>query len=262
MRAKWTKALDFKIKDARKEEVEYLWVVGDFASYDVGVQEMTVKVANIFNKIGLDFGILYEAEKNSGNDVRRVGEEGLFEMLVEDNIETLSGANFKQIITTDPHTFNTLKNEYPDYGGNYIVKHYTQVLVELLESGKLKLDKKLSHYKTTYHDPCYLGRYNGETEAPRKLLKALDVDFHEMRRCKENSFCCGAGGGRIWMDDSKLDKRPSVQRIEEALEIPGVNLFVVACPKDYTMYNDAVKTSGNEGTIEVKDIIELIEEAI
>ncbi len=262
MRAKWTKGLDFKIKDARKEEVEYLWFVGDFASYDAGVQNMTRKVAGLFNQMGLDFGILYDGEKNSGNDVRRIGEEGLFEMLAEDNIATFEDAKFKEIVTTDPHSFNTIKNEYPDFGGNYSVHHYTGLLCELLEEGKLKLSKKLSHYKVTYHDPCYLGRYNNETAAPRRLLELLGVQFTEMRRNKENSFCCGAGGGRIWMDDSKLEKRPSEMRIEEALEIEGVNLFIVACPKDYTMYSDAVKTSGNEDKIAVKDIIELVEEAI
>ncbi|MEE9372271.1 MAG: heterodisulfide reductase-related iron-sulfur binding cluster [Saprospiraceae bacterium] len=262
MRAKWTKDLDFQIKDARKEEVEYLWFVGDFASYDAGVQNMTRKVAGLFKKMGLNFGILYDGEKNSGNDVRRVGEEGLFEMLVEDNIETLKGAKFKEIVTTDPHSFNTIKNEYPDFGGNYSIYHYTGLLCKLIDQGKLKFSKKLSHYKVTYHDPCYLGRYNNETAAPRRLLEELGVQFEEMARNKENSFCCGAGGGRIWMDDSKLEKRPSEMRIEEALEIDGVNLFIVACPKDYTMYTDAVKTSGNEGKIAVKDIIELIEEAL
>ena len=261
-RAKWTQGLDFPVKDVRKEEAEYLWFVGDFASYDARMQEMTRTVARIFNRIGLDFGLLYDGEKNAGNDVRRIGEEGLFEMLVEDNLAVMAKAKFSRIVTTDPHSFNTIKNEYPEFGGAYQVYHYTGLLCKLLDEGKLTFSKKLSQYKVTYHDPCYLGRYNGETEAPRKLLQALGVDFHEMQRCGANSFCCGAGGGRIWMDDSKLEKRPSEQRIEEALEIDGVNVFVVACPKDYAMYSDAVKTSGNEGKIVVKDIIELVQEAL
>ncbi|MBK6930963.1 MAG: (Fe-S)-binding protein [Saprospirales bacterium] len=261
-RAKWTQGLDFQIKDVRKEQAEFLWFVGDFASFDARMQEMTRKVARIFQHIGLDFGLMYEGEKNAGNDVRRIGEEGLFEMLVEDNLAAMSKAKFRQIVTTDPHSFNTLKNEYPEFGSTYPVFHYTGLLCKLLDQGKLTFSKKLSHYKVTYHDPCYLGRYNGETEAPRKLLRALGVEFHEMKRCGANSFCCGAGGGRIWMDDSKLEKRPSEQRIEEALEIEGVNLFIVACPKDYAMYSDAVKTSGNEGKIAVKDIIELVQEAL
>ncbi len=261
MRAKWTKELDFKIKDARKEEVDYLWYVGDYASYDQRIQSISRKVAKILNDAGVSFGILYEAEKNSGNDVRRIGEEGLYEMLVEDNMAALEEASFKEIFTTDPHTLNTLKNEYPEFGGHYKVKHYTQLLIELIKSGKLQLKKKLN-YTVTYHDPCYLGRYNGITEEPRELLRLLGVELKEMPRNRSNSFCCGAGGGRIWMDDSKLEKRPSEMRIEEALALGEVDCFIVSCPKDYAMYSDAVKTSGHEGKLEVKDVIDLLEEAL
>jgi Fe-S oxidoreductase/nitrate reductase gamma subunit len=261
MRAKWTSGLDYKIKDVRKEPAEYMWFVGDYASYDGSVQELTIKVADIMTKIGVDFGILYEAEKNSGNDIRRVGEEGLYEMLAEENIETFNSAKFKQIFTTDPHSFNTIKNEYPEFGGDYSIFHYTGLLLKLYDEGKLKFNKKLN-YKVTYHDPCYLGRYNGETEAPRKLLEAMGVDLIEMPRCKENSFCCGAGGGRIWMDDSKMEERPSEIRIKEAMSLGSADHFIVCCPKDYSMFSDAVKTTGNEGKMVVKDIIQLIEEAI
>jgi Fe-S oxidoreductase/nitrate reductase gamma subunit len=261
-RADWTKGLDFKIKDVRKEEAEYLWFVGDYASYDARIQGLSRKVASILQKIGVDYGILYEAEKNSGNDVRRVGEEGLYEMLVEDNMKALGKSKFKKIFTTDPHSYNTIKNEYPDYGGNYAIEHYTGLLLRLVNEGKLTFSKKLG-YKATYHDPCYLGRYNGEVDAPRKLMEAVGVELVDMPRCKENSFCCGAGGGRIWMDDSKMKERPSEIRIREALSLgDGVNHFIVACPKDYAMFTDAVKTSGNEGKMLVKDIIELVEEAI
>ena len=261
MRAKWTSKLDFKIKDVRKEAAEYMWFVGDFASYDAGIQELTLKVANIMNKIGLDYGILYDGEKNSGNDIRRVGEEGLFEMLVEENVEVFESAKFKEIFTTDPHSFNTIKNEYPEFGGDYSIYHYTGLLLKLYEQGKLKFNNKLN-YKVTYHDPCYLGRYNGETEAPRKLMEAMGIELIEMPRCKENSFCCGAGGGRIWMDDSKMEERPSEIRIKEAMTLVDVDHFIVCCPKDYSMFSDAVKTTGNEGKMIVKDIIQLVEEAI
>ncbi len=262
MRAKWTKDLDFKIKDVRKEEAKYLWFVGDYASYDARIQGLSRKVATIFKKMGLDYGILYDGEKNSGNDVRRVGEEGLYEMLVEDNMAVFEEASFKEIITTDPHSYNTIKNEYPDFGGNYSIYHYTGLLLKLFKEGKLVFNKKLD-YKITYHDPCYLGRYNGEVDAPRQLLEAMGVTLVDMPRCKENSFCCGAGGGRIWMDDSKMEKRPSEIRIEEALNIGnGIDHFIVACPKDYAMFTDAVKTSGNEGKMHVKDIIELVDEAM
>ncbi len=262
MRAAWTKELDFKLKDARKEEVEYLWFVGDYASFDARVQALSRSVANIFNKIGLDFGILYDGEKNAGNDVRRIGEEGLYEMLAEDNIEVLEKARFKEIFTTDPHSLNTIRNEYPEFGGEYTISHYTGLMLKLYNEGKLTFNNKLN-YKVTYHDPCYLGRYNGEVDAPRELMEAMGVELVDMPRCRENSFCCGAGGGRIWMDDSKMEKRPSEIRIEEALGIGnGVDHFIVACPKDYTMFTDAVKTSGNEGNMVVKDIIELVDEAV
>jgi Fe-S oxidoreductase len=261
-RADWTKGLAFKIKDVRKEEAEYLWFVGDYASFDARIQALSRKVAAVLTRAGLDFGLLYEAEKNAGNDVRRVGEEGLFEMLVEDNMKALGKGKFRKIFTTDPHSYNTIRNEYPDFGGNYAIEHYTGLLLRLVKEGKLAFSKKLG-YKATYHDPCYLGRYNGEVDAPRQLMQAVGVELVDMPRCRENSFCCGAGGGRIWMDDSKVKERPSEIRIREALSLGGdVKHFVVACPKDFAMFSDAVKTSGNEGRLVVKDIIELVEEAV
>ncbi|MBI2822561.1 MAG: 4Fe-4S dicluster domain-containing protein [Acidobacteria bacterium] len=260
-RARWTGKLSFKIKDARKEPVEYLWFVGDFASFDPRLQKITGAVAEVLHRAGVDFGILYDAEKNSGNDVRRAGEEGLFEMLAEENIQTLGKARFKEIFTTDPHTLNTLRNEYPQRGGDYAVHHYTGLLAKLIDQGAVTFSRRLNH-KVTYHDPCYLARYNRETDAPRKVMRALGLDLREMPRCRENTFCCGAGGGRIWMDTSNEKERASEQRIREALRVGEVRYFVTACPKDYTMYADAVKSSGNEGKIEVKDLIELVAEAM
>jgi Fe-S oxidoreductase/nitrate reductase gamma subunit len=261
LRAKWTKSLPFKIKDARKEPVEYLWFVGDFASYDQRVQEITRQVAKVFQQAGLDFGILYEGERNSGNDVRRVGEEGLFQMLAEQNIKSLDKATFKTIVTTDPHSLNALRNEYGQLGGKYEVIHYTELLCRLIENGQLQFDRPLG-YHVTYHDPCYLGRYNRVYDAPRSILQALGLQVTEMGRCRENSFCCGAGGGRIWMTETNIQERPSENRIREAVALGNVDYFVVACPKDVTMYQDAVKTSGYEGQIVVKDIVELVHEAL
>jgi len=260
-RGRWTKGLSFEVKDARKEPVEYLWFVGDFASYDPRIQALSRQVAEVFERAGVDFGILYDAERNAGNDVRRVGEEGLFEMLSEENVEALGAARFKAIVTTDPHTLNTLRNEYPDLGAQYAVHHYTGLLAELLADGRLRVAKPLGR-AVTYHDPCYLARYNGEVDAPREVMRALGLDLCEMPRCGANTFCCGAGGGRIWMDTSNETRRTSEQRIEEALALGGVRTFVTACPKDYTMYCDAVKTLGKEGEIEVKDLIELVAEAL
>ncbi|MBI2544929.1 MAG: (Fe-S)-binding protein, partial [Candidatus Rokubacteria bacterium] len=263
LRGRWTQGLPFRVKDARKEPVEYLWFVGDYASYDPSLQELTRAVARVFQRLGLDFGILYDGERNSGNDVRRVGEEGLYQLLVEKNLSVLGKAQFKEIITTDPHSYNTLRFEYPEFGGAFRVRHYTEVLSAALGGGRVPVARRLAGV-ATYHDPCYLSRYTEVTEAPREILRALGLTLVEMGRNRANSFCCGAGGGRIWMGDTRTPgvPTPSEQRIHEALEIAGVRYFVVACPKDVTMYRDAVKTSGQEGRIEVKELIELVEEAI
>jgi len=261
-RAKWTQGLDFKLKDARKEPVEYLWFVGDYASYDPGLQGLTRGVARAFHRAGLDVGILYEGERNAGNDVRRVGEEGLFQLLAEKNAAVLAKARFQAIVTTDPHSYNTLRFEYPELGAAYPVRHYTEVLSDLLRTGLLPVERRLEGV-VTYHDPCYLSRYTEVTEAPRQILATLGLGLVEMPRSRAASFCCGAGGGRIWMSDTRTPgvATPAEQRIAEALEIPGIRYFVVACPKDVTMYRDAVKTGGYEGRIEVKEIVELLEDA-
>ncbi|UCD98084.1 MAG: 4Fe-4S dicluster domain-containing protein [Chloroflexota bacterium] len=263
MRARWTKSISPKIKDARREDVEYLWFVGDYASYHDSMINKSELLAKIFQSIDLDFGILYEGEQNSGNDVRRVGEEGLFDMLAENNLATLTNSKFKTIITTDPHSFNTLQNEYSKNGQeHYSVLHYSQLFDQLIANGRLKISKSLG-YKVTYHDPCYLGRYNGEYEAPRRVIAALGCELLEMPRNRENTFCCGAGGGRIWMEDPpEVSERPAENRVKEAAAVPGVSTMVVACPKDYVMFQDAVKTAGVEDKLVVKDLIDLIAESI
>jgi Fe-S oxidoreductase len=268
LRGRWAKEMEFPIKNATEEPVENLWFVGDTASFDERVIPNTKMVARIFQQAGMDFGIMYQNESNAGNDVRRVGEEGLFEQLVEQNMEAFGKAQFKQIVTTDPHSFNTLKNEYPQFGGKFEVKHYTAVLVKLFEEDRLSVKNPLSNYKVTFHDPCYLGRYNGGFTAPRKLLELVGVEFSEMPRNCENSFCCGAGGGQVWMGKVAPGERPAENRIKEALTTfeksssDKKQLFIVTCPKDMIMYSDAVKTTGNEGKIEVRDLIQLIAEAV
>jgi Fe-S oxidoreductase len=262
-RAKWTRALPAKIKDARKEPVEYLWFVGDYASYSAGLTDITAITAAVFEHAGVDFGILYESERNAGNDVRRVGEEGLFEMLVEKNMEAIGKAQFRAIVTTDPHSYNALKNEYPTANGNgrYPVLHYTELLDQLIAEGRLKFSKKLD-YKVTYHDPCYLARYNGVYDAPRRVIRATGCGLVEMPRHGDRALCCGAGGGRIWMEEGEMTERPSESRIREAEALGEVKDFVVACPKDVTMYRDAVKTTGHEDRLVVKDLIQLVHEAL
>ncbi len=261
-RAKWTQAIEPKVKDARREPVEYLWFVGDYASYNANLAAVTHKTQEVLRRAGVDFGILYDTERNAGNDARRAGEEGLFEMLREKNLAALSKCEFKAIVTTDPHTYNALKNEYgPTLGDGRPVFHVTELLDQFLASGQLRLSRKLG-YKVTYHDPCYLGRYNGVYDAPRRVIRAAGCEIVEMPRHGDRSFCCGAGGGRIWMDEAEVKERPSESRIREAAALADVQRFVVACPKDITMYQDALKTTGQEKRLVVQDLVELVHEAL
>ncbi|TMH76548.1 MAG: (Fe-S)-binding protein [Betaproteobacteria bacterium] len=258
-RGAWTKTLPFPIKDARKEPVDLLWFVGDYASFDPRNQKVSQVFARLLHAAGVDFGILYDAESNAGNDVRRVGEEGLYEHLAESNIAALGAARFQRIVTTDPHSLNTIRNEYPQFGGSWQIIHYTTLLLELQRQGRLRIEPRLA-LRTTYHDPCHLGRFNKEYDAPRELLRATGCELIEMARSRDNSFCCGAGGGRIWMPDPVGKEKPSQIRIREAAGIEGLEVFVVACPKDLTMFEDAVKTTGNEGRIVVRELLELVEQ--
>jgi Fe-S oxidoreductase len=260
-RGSWSKPLPFRIKDARKEPVQVLWFVGDYASFDPRNQKVTQTFAALLHQAGVDFGILYDGESNSGNDVRRVGEEGLYEVLAGANIAALEGASFDTIVTTDPHSYNTIRNEYPDFGGTYEIQHYTSFMRRLFAEGKLKVTQPVE-LRATFHDPCHLGRFNKGYEAPRELLKLLGCEVVEMGRCRDNSFCCGAGGGRIWIPDPVGTEKPAQNRIREAAAIPGLDVYVVSCPKDLTMFEDALKTTGNEGKFVVKELIELIREAV
>jgi Fe-S oxidoreductase len=178
-------------------------------------------------------------------------------------VKTLSGCRFDRILTSDPHTFNTLKNEYPQLGVSWTVVHHSQLLLELLEAGRLRTRKGLG-YRVTYHDPCALGRMNGVYDEPRRVIESLGCELLEMPRSRDNSFCCGAGGGRIWMKELKAEEsqRPSESRIDEAVGLEAIDYFVVACPKDVTMYEDAIKTSGHQGEIELREVSELVLEAL
>jgi Fe-S oxidoreductase len=260
-RPAWTKELPFEIKDARKEPVDVLWFVGDYASFDPRNQKVTQSFAKLMHYAGVNFGLLFEAELNAGNDVRRVGEEGLYEFLATSNIGTLQACDFTSIVTTDPHSFNTIRNEYPDFGGKFEIEHYTTLVKRLIESGQVKVKKKLD-YRVTFHDPCHLGRYNKGFDAPREVIKLLGCELVEMGRNRDNSFCCGAGGGRIWIPDPVGIEKPSANRMKEAGQIEGLQVFVVSCPKDLTMFEDALKTSGFEGQFVVRELIELIDECI
>jgi Fe-S oxidoreductase len=260
-RPRWTSKLDFTVKDIRKHPADLLWFVGDYASFDPRNQQASRALATVLHRAGADFGILYDAEKTSGCDVRRVGEEGLYATLAEENVRTISACTFGRIFSSDPHSFHTLKNEYPAFGGTWTVLHHSQLLLELIESGRIEPRRQLG-YHVTYHDPCTLGRYNRVFDAPRRVLEAIGVHLHEMPRNRDNSFCCGAGGGRIWMKDPPGARRPSEQRIDEAMGLGGLDYFVVACPKDVTMYEDAIKTTGHQGDIQLRELSELVLESL
>ncbi|MDS0279059.1 (Fe-S)-binding protein [Halomicroarcula sp. S1AR25-4] len=268
-RPDWTEELDFEVPDARDQSVEYLWYVGDYPSYDERNQQVAKALARVFEAAGVEYGILYEAEQTDGNDVRRVGEEGLYEMLVEDNAAAIGDCEFESIVTTDPHSYNTFTNEYPEFEAcewdESDVFHYTQVVADLAESGALGLRGDELDYTVTYHDPCHLGRYNDVFEAPRDLVDATGCDRYEMPRNRADSFCCGGGGGGLWMDFEEATK-PSEERLREALEDTDagerVERFVVACPMCMTMYEDGRKTGGYEDDIEIVGLTELLAEAV
>lgn len=260
-RPRWTRELDFEVKDIRKEPAELLWFVGDYASFDARNLRATQALAQILHGAGADFGILFDAEKTAGCDVRRAGEEGLWAALAEENVATISGCDFERIFSSDPHTFHTLRNEYQQHGGEWTVLHHSQLLLELLEAGTIVPQRRLG-YRVTYHDPCTLGRYNGVYDAPRRVLAAIGCELVEMPRNRDNSFCCGAGGGRIWMQEQPGIKRPSEQRIDEATALGSLDYFVVCCPKDVTMYEDAIKTSGHQGELELRELSELVLESL
>ena len=260
-RARWTRGLDFTIPDAREEPVEHIWFVGDFASFDERVQRESRRLATILHDADVSFGLLFDGERSSGNDVRQIGEQGLFEMLVEQNMKAFAGAEFKAIFTTDPHSLNTLRNDYPEYGLDKPVYHHTELLAELAAQGRLALGTALEGTRVTYHDPCYLARYNGITDAPRTLIAATGAELVEMPRHGTDTFCCGAGGGRIWAADSDAAERPSEQRIREAQTLGSIDYFVVSCPKDLTMYTAAAVSVGGVG-FEVVELTALLERAL
>jgi Fe-S oxidoreductase len=267
-RPDWTEDLDFEVPDAREQPVEYLWYVGDYPSYDDRNKKVAKALARVFHEAGVDYGILYEDEQTDGNDVRRVGEEGLYEQLVEENSAAIGDCEFDTIVCTDPHSYNTFMNEYPEFDAcewtEDDVAHYTQVVEDLVDSGQLRVPGALD-YTVTYHDPCHLGRYNGEYEAPRTLVQETGCDLYEMPRNRSDSFCCGGGGGGLWLDQEE-DVKPSEERMREALEDTeagdAVEKFVVACPMCMTMYEDGRKTGGYEDDIEVVGTTELLAEAL
>jgi heterodisulfide reductase subunit D len=244
---------------ANSEAPEVLFWVGCAGSFDQRAQKITKAFAQILNKAGIKFAILGKEEMCTGDPARRAGNEFLFQMMAYNNIHTLNAYNVKKIVTACPHCFNILKNEYPALGGNYDVVHHTTFLQGLINEGRIKI-KEGGDYKgkkITYHDSCYLGRGNNIYEAPRALLEALDVELVEMKRCKTNGMCCGAGGAQMFKEEEKGSTRINFERAEQALET-GANIIAANCPFCTTMLTDGVKNKEKEDTVKVLDVAELI----
>ncbi|MBE9572041.1 MAG: (Fe-S)-binding protein [Proteobacteria bacterium] len=252
-RGKWAEGT---LVETYKDQ-EYLFYIGCVGSYDERGKKIARAVGNLLVKAGLSIGILGDKENCDGNEVRTLGEAGLFQFLAEKNIASFRDLGVKKIITLDPHAFNTFKKDYPALDGEFQVYHYTQVLAPLIQSGKIPL-KELND-KITYHDPCYLGRHNGEYNAPRKILKAVPgIELVEMDRSRENAFCCGGGGGNFFTDIlGGGEDSPSRIRVREALDT-GAGIIAVACPQCAKMLDDAVKIEQLDDRIKVMDVAEIV----
>jgi len=260
-RADWLENVEGVKKLSEGDEVEYLFWVGCFGAFDDRSRAITQATIKIFQAAGLDFGVIGEGETCCGDSARRLGNEYLYQTLAMENIEALSGVKFDKIVTACPHCLNALKNEYPQLGGNYEVVHHSEVIAELLAEGKLELTRSLSGEaaRVTYHDPCYLGRYNDVFDAPRKALAAAGADVVEMVRSKKTSFCCGAGGGRMWLEEEAAHK-VNARRAEQALEVKPETI-VTGCPYCLQMFDDGLKAVGEERDI-TKDLAEIVAKAL
>jgi Fe-S oxidoreductase len=244
---------------AEGREPEILFWVGCAGSFDARAQKVTKAFCQILDAVGMSFAILGNEEMCTGDPARRAGNEFVFQMLALQNVQTLNGYNIKKIVTACPHCFNTLKNEYPALGGNYEVVHHSQLLQELINAGRVKMQEggTFKGKKITYHDSCYLGRVNGVYEAPRSVLASLDAELVEMKRCKTNGLCCGAGGAQMFKEDEPGDKRTNLERAEEALAT-GAGIIAANCPFCLTMMTDGVKAKDKQEEVMVYDLAELI----
>lgn len=245
---------------SKGESPEILFWVGCAGSFDQRAQKITKAFASILNKINIKYAILGKEEMCTGDPARRAGNEFMFQLMAYQNIQTLNGYNIKKIVTACPHCFNIFKNEYPELGGNYEVIHHSLFLQQLINEGAIKMKEggRFIGKKITYHDSCYLGRANGIYEAPRKVLESLDIEMVEMKRCKSNGLCCGAGGAQMFKEEEKGDIRINNERTREAIQT-GASIIASACPFCNTMLSDGVKTNEKEESIEVLDIAEMIE---
>ncbi len=248
---------------AKGEKPEVLFWVGCAGSFDDRAKRVTKAFVKILNAVGTRFAVLGNEETCTGDPARRAGNEFLFQMQAMNNIQVLNAYDVKKIVTACPHCFNTLKNEYPELGGNYEVIHHSTFLQQLINEGKIKLSGggTFKGKKITYHDSCYLGRANNIYEAPREVLQALDADLVEMKKCRTTGLCCGAGGAQMFKEPEKGNQDINIARTEDALST-GASTIAVACPFCMTMMTDGVKNKEKESSVQVKDLAELIAESI
>lgn len=243
---------------AEGKSPEVLFWVGCAGSFDARAQKVTKAFVKILQSANINFAILGNEESCTGDPARRAGNEFVFQMTALQNIEVLNMYEVKDIVTACPHCFNTIKNEYPALGGNYNVIHHTQYLNNLLKEGRLSIEGGgFKGKKVTYHDSCYLGRVNGVYEAPRDLIKALDIDLVEMKRCKTNGLCCGAGGAQMFKENEPGDKRINIERAEEIIST-GASVVAANCPFCITMLSDGMKANDKQDDVMVYDLSELI----
>ena len=243
---------------AKGEIPEILFWVGCAGSFDDRAKKITKAIVRILNKAEVKFAVLGTEESCTGDPAKRAGNEFLFQMQAMTNIQVLNGYEVKKIVTGCPHCFNTLKNEYPELGGKYEVLHHTQLIQQLLESGKIKVEGgSFSGKKITFHDPCYLGRGNDVYEAPREVLSKLDAELAEMKRSRANGLCCGAGGAQMFKEAERGNKEVNIERTEDALELQP-NVIATGCPFCMTMLRDGVKLKEKEEHVQVLDVAELI----
>jgi Fe-S oxidoreductase len=256
-RADWTEGLSVK---PFTEGMEILYFPDCYCSYDARLKKVARATANILNKAGVDFGILGAKESCCGESIRKTGDEEVFKRLARENIKTFIDNGVKKILVSSPHCYHTFKNEYPEFRVNFEVVHISQYLLALVHEGRLKLDKEYRK-RVTWHDPCYLGRHNGIYDEPREVLKKIPgLELKEMPESRVDSFCCGGGGGRIWMETPK-NERFSDLRLEQAIGV-GAEALVTSCPYCITNFEDSRLNRENSEAIEIKDITEIISEVI
>ncbi len=258
-RADWAAGLDIPLA-AERPDAEYLYYVGCAGAFDDRSKKTTVAFANLLKKAGVDFAILGPEEPCNGDTARRLGNEYLYQTMAQTAVEAMNGYGVKKVITNCPHCFNTIKNEYPQFGGRFEVVHAAELLQQLVAAGRLTLDKPVGSQAVTYHDSCYYGRFNDIYDSPRTLIaQATGAAPNEMKRCRQAGMCCGAGGGRMWIEEDP-EQRVNLLRLEQALETKP-DVLAVSCPFCMTMLSDAVKAKDLEGQVRVLDVAEIVEKA-